>query len=404
MKEKKVEKVPWDSKVVQIVLLCTLLAPLGVPLISPGLPAIKDNFGISDSRASLLISSYFIVGIILSPFIGVIVDRFGRKIVLVLSLVVFSLTGSSMYFIPDFTLILILRFIQGTAAAGLFITTVTLIGDTFDGIQRTAVFGINAAALSIGAALFPIVGGILVSISWNTPFLAYLLGIPLALFTLKVLEEPIKENKRFQKGYIRKTLKLIRKREMILPYTSSILTEVLLFGAVFTLLPFILLGKFGLSPVYIGAIISIASITTALVSTQSGRLANRFSDHQMIALGIFFYGLAMLGISSLSTVFIIVMSVIMFGAGIGVSMPAVDSAISDFVPLQQRGGALSIRNSTTFLGRASGSFIFASLAAIFGYTNLFLIVGGIVLTFAILLSIKCTFQIKNSRVCLRRST
>lgn len=293
--------------------------------------------------------------------------------------------------------------IQGTAAAGLFIITATVIGDAFDGTQRSAIFGINNAALSVGAAIFPIIGGILVEYYWRVPFLVYLLGIPLALFAWKVLEEPIKDaNRKFQKSYILKTLKMIKRREKSLPYSSSIFTEILLFGAIFTLLPFILMEKFGLSSVYVGSILSIASLATALVSTQSVRLANYLSNHQMIALGLLCYGLALLGISSLSSVVVILFSVILFGGGIGVSMPAVDSAISDFVPMQQRGGALSIRNSTTFFGRASGPFIFAIFATVLGYTTLFIIVGGTVFIIALLLSIQCTFQIKDNRICLRR--
>ena len=51
--------VPWRSPTVQVVLASTLLAPLGVPLISPALPVIRDAFGVTDAAASLLISAYF---------------------------------------------------------------------------------------------------------------------------------------------------------------------------------------------------------------------------------------------------------------------------------------------------------------------------------------------------------
>ncbi|NIQ08124.1 MAG: MFS transporter, partial [Candidatus Korarchaeota archaeon] len=261
MEDSNKDTIPWNSRIVQVVLLCTTLAPLGVPLISPALPAIRDHFNITDFQASLLISSYFVIGIILSPFIGAIIDRIGRKVVLISSLFVFSMSGSIIFFTQHYTMILLLRVLQGTSAAGLFITTATLIGDTFDGIQRSAIFGMNNAALSLGAATFPIIGGILVQYHWKVPFLVYLLGLPLAVFALKVLEEPMKDaTRKSQKSYISNTLKMIKKREMILPYSSSILTEVLLFGAIFTLLPFILIEKFGGSSVYVGSILSITSL------------------------------------------------------------------------------------------------------------------------------------------------
>lgn len=66
-----------------------------------------------------------------------------------------------------------------------------------------------------------------------------------------------------------------------------------------------------------------------------------------------------------------------FGAGLGLSMPAVDAAISDLVATRYRGCALSLRNSTTFLGRAAGPVLLTGVATTTGYRPL-LLAGGIV--------------------------
>ena len=67
--------IPWKSRTVQVVLLSTALAPLGVPLISPALPVFRDTFALTEAQASLLVSGYFLVGIVLSPFVGIFADR-----------------------------------------------------------------------------------------------------------------------------------------------------------------------------------------------------------------------------------------------------------------------------------------------------------------------------------------
>lgn len=72
-------RVLWRSRTVQVVLASTLLAPLGVPLVAPALPVIRDAFGVSDATASLLISTYFLTGIVPSPFIGLLADRVGKS-------------------------------------------------------------------------------------------------------------------------------------------------------------------------------------------------------------------------------------------------------------------------------------------------------------------------------------
>lgn len=78
----------------------TGLAPLGVPLIAPALPVIRDAFGIADAAASLPVSTCFLTGIVLSPFVGMLADRLGRRRALIPSLLVFNLTGGAMAFSP----------------------------------------------------------------------------------------------------------------------------------------------------------------------------------------------------------------------------------------------------------------------------------------------------------------
>ena len=66
--------VPWGSPTLQAILASTFVLPLGVPLLSPVLPVIRDAFAITDARASLLITAYFVPGIALSPLIGLLAD------------------------------------------------------------------------------------------------------------------------------------------------------------------------------------------------------------------------------------------------------------------------------------------------------------------------------------------
>jgi MFS family permease len=134
------------------------------------------------------VSAYFLVGIFVSPCIGLLADRIGRKRVLVPALGIFSLTGPAGYVAPDYLALLVLRGIQGTAAA-LFVTTVTVVDDLFEDARRNASLGANIAVLSVGAAVFPTLGGALAAVAWNAPFLMYALGLPVALFALWVLED-----------------------------------------------------------------------------------------------------------------------------------------------------------------------------------------------------------------------
>lgn len=77
---------------------------------------------------------------------------------------------------------------QGTVLAGIGITSITLLSGVSEDVQRNAVLGVATAVLSAGAAAFPLVGGAFVTVSWNTPGVVYLLGVPVALVAFVALE------------------------------------------------------------------------------------------------------------------------------------------------------------------------------------------------------------------------
>ncbi|WP_137283519.1 MFS transporter [Halorussus salinisoli] len=373
--------VPWGSPTVRVVFAATALAPLGVPLVSPALPVVRDAFGLTDATASLLVAVYFLTGIVLSPFIGLLADRVGRKRVLVPSLVVFSLAGSAIALAPEFWIVLAVRLVQGTAAAGIFVTTVTLIGDAFEGVQRNAVLGVNTAVLASGAAVYPLLGGALATVSWNAPFLAYLLGLPVAAFAWVTLEEQVIEPDVANRGtaYLRSAARLLARRAAVIPYGTAFLTEVLLFGAVITALPFLLFGTYGVSPVFVGGAITATEAVSAGVAAANGRFARQLSDQRLIALGYACYGVGLLVAWWASSVAGLVAGVIVFGAGVGLTMPSVDALLSDVVSAEYRAGALSLRNSVTFLGRAVGPVLFAGIAVETGYRPLLFAAGVVAL-------------------------
>jgi MFS transporter, ACDE family, multidrug resistance protein len=374
---------PWQSPTVRIVLAATLLAPLGVPLISPTLPAFRDAFGITDAQASLLISTYFLTGIVLSPFIGLLADRIGRRTILIGCLIVFSLAGGAIAFAPSYEVVLALRIVGGTAAAGIFITTVTLIGDTFEGTQRNSVLGMNNAVLSAGAATFPLLGGALATLGWNVPYLVYLAGLPLGLYAVRHLEEPAHDRDSQGIAYLRRAVRVLSGVDALVLYGAACMTELLLFGAVITILPFLLAGNFGMSAVLIGLVLAVGEAASVIVSAKNGWFARYLSNYGLIAIGFACYAVGLFGAWLAPTPVGITLAMIVFGAGLGLSMPAVDAAISDLVSSGLRGGALSLRNSTTFLGRAAGPVLFASIAATTGYYPLFVASGVVALVIAL---------------------
>ncbi|WP_255167347.1 MFS transporter [Natrononativus amylolyticus] len=373
--------IPWSLPSLQAVLASTLVLPLGVPLLSPVLPVIRDAFAITDAGASLLITAYFVPGIVLSPLIGLLADRFGRKRVMIPSLLVFGVTGGLAAFTNDFGVVLLLRLVQGTASAGVFILTVTFISDLFEGVQRNAVLGVNAAVLFAGAAIYPFVGGALAAIDWHVPFLVYLLAVPVGLFAIHALEEPASVAPQTGPAYLRGAVDALPVTEAGALYGATFLLEAIAFGTILTALPFVLTADFGVAPVVIGGVLTVQTVASALVALENGRFARRWSNHRLVALSFLAYGVGLGLVWVGSSLLLITVGATVVGVGFGLALPSVDAAIGRLAPPEYRAGALSIRNGTTFLGRSAGPIVFTSLAIVTGYSALLFASG--VLTLAI---------------------
>lgn len=357
--------VPWSSPVVRVVLASTALAPLGVPLVAPALPAFRDALSLTDAQASLLVSAYFVAGIVLSPILGALADRYGRRRLLAAALAVFSVTGASIALGPPYWVVVAVRVVQGTAAAGLFVATVTLVSDTFEGVQRNAVLGANAAVLGAGAALYPVVGGALAGVSWRAPFVAYLLALPAAVLALRVL--PPEPPRSPRTGYVDAVARAATSRAALGYYAATLLTELLLFGAVLTTLPFLLVRTYDVSALEIGLVLTAAELVAAAAAAANGRLAQYVGDATIVSAGVATYAVGLVAIPLASSIGGITAAAAVVGAGVGFVLPSVDAGLSTHVPADLRAGALSLRNSVTFLGRAAGPVLFATLAASVGY-------------------------------------
>ena len=376
------QTVPWQSATVRVILLSTLLAPFSVALISPGLPVFSTAFGTSEANASLLLTAILIPGVVASPVLGLLADRIGRRRVLIASLLGWSLAGGAIVLRPPFAVVLGLRLVQGTALAGIGIATITLIIDVFEGVQRNAVLGVNVAVLSAGAAAFPVLGGALVTRSWSAPFAMYLLGVPVALVAARVLEEPPGERGSRGLVYLQRAVGSLSARDATVLYGSAFAIDFLLFGAVFTALPFLLFGTYGLSPVLIGLVVTTGEVAATVAATQTGRLSRSLSPTGIITVGFVATGAGLLGAWLAGSPLLIAVTTLGYGAGWGVVLPSIDAGISDRTPAGLRAGAVSLRNSASSVGRGAGPYLFAALAVGSGYRVLLLLAGLGALAFA----------------------
>ena len=163
-----------------------LLVTMGISSLIPMLPALAANFGIVLEDSWRIIAAFALPGLLLTPFVGVLADRYGRKCVLIPALLLFAIGGVACAFAETYRELLLFRILQGCGSAPLGLLYPTIIADTWEGEERVKSMSYASIALGIGTAVSPALGGALGMISWRLPFLMPLLALPVLALALRV--------------------------------------------------------------------------------------------------------------------------------------------------------------------------------------------------------------------------
>lgn len=378
--------VPWRSPVLIAIFAATMMTPMDVPLISPVLPEIGSVFGVSASRAGLFITLYAFPGILLAPGIGALADRIGRRYVLSGCLVVFGLAGTSIALTNDFTIALGLRVLQGFAAGSILSAlAMTVVGDRYNGSQHDSVMGVTSAILSLGTAIYPVIGGYLAARAWNTPFLMYALTLPVAGLVFFTFDDPDSVSNGSERGYLREALRTVPTGRAVTLYGVMFVSFTFLFGGLYTILPFYLAERFGFTATTIGIVTSTVLVVTGIVSTQNGKLAVRVSTTTLLVSGFSFYALGFLGVALTNALPLLVGALLVFGVGSGLITPTLFAGVSTLAPDHVRAGVMSLQTTTIGISQVVGPALFTLAAGLVGYRGTLLwSSGGAVVVTAVL--------------------
>ncbi|GAB6280221.1 MAG: MFS transporter [Thermovirga sp.] len=358
----------WDKNL-NIIFAITLMSVLGVASIAPAFPLISARFGVTKVQTGWLVSTFTIPGLLFTPLLGIMADRFGRKQILIPSLFLFGISGGSCFFVHDFRTLLILRFMQGCGAATLNSLNVTLIGDLFHEDARPIAMGYNASILSIGTATYPALGGLLAMLGWNYPFILAFLGIPTGFIVLLYLDhKPLPQGSPTSRGTLRKALTC--PLTLVLLTTSTIMF-VIYYGAFLTYMPFYLAEKFGASPMAIGLVSAGMSLSSAATASQTRRLNTLFSRRARLATAFGTYALGLLLILHLSSCRAMLLPALCFGLGQGINLPTLTIMLTEIAPPENRAVFLSLNSMSLRLGQTLGPLLMGMIYTAWGIRTVF---------------------------------
>ena len=357
-----------------IIFSITMISVMGVSSITPILPEVGRVFGVSPQKAGWLVAAFTLPGIILTPCFGLLSDRYGRKRVLVPSILVFATAGHACAYAVDFTDLMVLRALQGAGAASLSAINITLIGDMFDGNERATVTGYNSGLISTSAAAYPAIGGALALIGWRYPFALPLIGFPIALIIILWLKNPEPRMTDSFAAYLRKLWRSLLQRGTATMLFSSLVAFALLYGPLVTFLPFLLEDKFNSSSVEIGWVMAASAVGSAVASVFVGRMIRRFRGHHILIAAFILMGLSTGIIPFLDRILAVAAAVAVMGATHGIGISIVQIRLAETGAAEQRGALMALNSAMFRTGQTIGPLGMGLLLALSGMEAVY--VGG----------------------------
>ena len=162
-------------------------ASVGVMCLSPVLPAIEASYAATPEMQILV--KYISVGVGLgmilgAPIAGAVSDRVGRRLTLIVALLVFCLFGAAGMLVDYVPALIVMRIIVGAAASASLTVGVALIGELFGDTRRDSLIGVNAMCSGIVGIVATLLSGQIGTISVKLPFLLHLIPLPLLVMTI----------------------------------------------------------------------------------------------------------------------------------------------------------------------------------------------------------------------------
>ena len=355
---------PERRPLLLLILSITATGIMGNTLLAPAIPDILDEFGVGDGGAGLLIAATSLPGVFMAPVIGVLADRLGRRRVLVPCLATFGGFGIAAALAPSFELLLVARFGMGIGASGLINLAVVLISDHWQPPDRTRLIGRNAAFLTVCLAVMPPIGGVLTDLgSWRLALAPYGLGLATAAVAWRMLppDRPdVTTTVREQLGGVGD---VVRRPAVLAVLAGGTLSFVMIFGVFLATLPLHLEEEFGFSASIRGLFLALPAVPSTLVAFNLQRIRVVVEPRTLLVGCSLAFGLGFALIASSTTVAIVVLGCVVYGAGEGALIPSLQDLSVDMSPPEHRGAVVAVYVGAARLGQTVGPVGASSLYA-----------------------------------------
>ncbi|MDN5848222.1 MAG: multidrug effflux MFS transporter [Nitrococcus sp.] len=338
------------SSIAATLVLASLVAlgPLATDMYLPALPAMARALNATPQDVQLTLSVYMI-GIVFAQLVyGPLADRFGRKPLLLVGLLLFTLASLGCALARSIEAMIVLRFLQALGGSAGPVLARAAVRDVHGPLGAARILSYLGAAAALAPAMGPIGGGyLLVAFGWPSVFI-FLTAYGLAATALLwfALPEPLPPNLRqsiHPRAIARNYGYLFRHRV----YVGYTLTCAFTFAGLFAFLSgasFVLIGFFGVAEQHFGYYFTLAVGGYVVGTMFAGQLTRRLGINRLLLIGCVIATLGgtlmvVLALAQVYTVLAVMLPMMLYMVGVGIVLP--QSLAGAIAPFPQMAGSAS---------------------------------------------------------------
>lgn len=351
-----------------VVFLTVFIDLVGFGIIIPLSPFLATRYGASAVDVGQLMAVYSLMQFIFSPVWGRISDRFGRRPVILISVLGAAIAHTGFAFAQSLWMLYVARIFAGICGANIA-TAMAYIADVTPRHERSKSMGLIGAAFGLGFILGPVLGGlggIIGDRLGSTPPLGMSFGALIAgvlcllnfLIAFKNLRESLPQEKRSVVKPRQSRLKLI---SSYLQRPTVNLLMIIYFLSIFAMAnmePMMFLyvkDKFGWG-------LKIASLGFAYVGFMMAltqgylirKVMPRFGERKLLLTGLVFAAVGLTSIGLAANVYQLGLAVTLLALGTGFINPSITGSVSLLTPEDEQGTVIGVNQSMASLGRILG--------------------------------------------------
>ncbi len=371
-----------DPRAVALLLAATLTT-MANAAISPALPGLEARFADHPQAALLtrmLVPAPSVAVVLIAGFVGNLADRLGKRMLLLLGVALFALAGCLGMALTSLEALLASRLALGVAVALIMTAQTALIGDLFQGEDRSRLLGLQISARNLGGLVAISLAGVLALIS---PMHAFAIHA-LALLILPVLWRNLSEPPRMQEPVVQSHISVQTERfgAGLWAMAGLQMLTTICFFTMPTQVPFFVTHLGHGNTALIGSVMAALTLSGTIAATRYASLHPRLGHGGLFALGYGLMGAGMAVLALASSLPWVFLGASLVGFGFATVSPNFNEIALRAAPASRRGRAAGIMTTSVFLGQIVSPLLTLPLLRATGFAGTFASLAALLLAAA----------------------